>query len=356
VTRVPDPEFWRNRKVLVTGHSGFKGAWLVHWLSRFDAAVTGLALPPEGTPNLFTEANVEELCDSHFCDLADKDGLRRILRASQPDIVLHLAAQALVRRSLAEPSTTFETNVQGTINLLEAIRAESAPQVTLVVTSDKVYRNDGLGRDFLESDPLGGRDPYSASKAACEIAVHSYRSCFFSPGGSVLASVRAGNVIGGGDFSADRIVPDCIRAMLAGDPVELRHPEATRPWQHVLDCLCGYLLYVEELSGNPECPSAMNIGPDTESTVTVGELTTALYEAFGLKPNWIHRPVPGSLEAKSLSLDPALAKKTLSWSSALAEREAVSMTAQWYSAWRSGAAARQVTLAQIHDYEKSLSN
>ena len=348
---LPSSAFWRNKRVLLTGHTGFKGGWLAHWLECLGAEVTGIALPPEDAPNLFSLSGVAEVCDSRICDLLQPARLAEVLADQTPDIVFHLAAQPLVRRSLLEPAQTFATNVQGTVNLLEWLVNHATPKAVLVVTSDKVYRNDGSNRSFREDDPLGGTDPYSASKAAAEIAVRSFAESYFRPRGVAVATARGGNVIGGGDFSQDRIVPDCVRAAASGTALTLRHPEATRPWQHVLDCLAGYLLYAEALCGPAPCPPALNFGPDPTEPVTVGTLANAMLAALDTPVDRQHVPDAGSREAQTLALDPGLAKQRLGWRNRLTGRALVAATADWYRRWQAGEDMGAVTRAEIQSYE-----
>lgn len=342
--------------MLVTGHTGFKGAWLTLWLKRLGAEVSAFSLPPEPGPTLYETAGVAGDCDGRFVDLRDKVAVAEAVSAARPEIVLHLAAQALVRRSLADPVATFESNVTGTANLLEAVRAVESVRTVLVITSDKVYWNDGSGRPLPEGAPLGGKDPYSASKAAAEHVARAYAESFLERAGVRMATARGGNVIGGGDFAEDRIAPDCVRAALAGEPVRLRHPEATRPWQHVLDCLCGYLTYAEALATDPNCPRALNIGPRSTEDLPVRVFAEILLRALGAvdasgHPNLLIEPVPGSVEAPRLQIDAAAARARLGWDDTLVGRAAIKATAAWYQAWRSGADMRVATLAEIEAYQ-----
>ena len=242
VTARPDADFWRGREVLLTGHTGFKGGWAAIWLHRMGAKVTGLSLAPDQTPSLYDLARVGELTDSRIVDLRDRAAVAEVVGSKPFDMVLHLAAQPIVRTSIEDPIGTFASNVMGTAHLLDALRAKT-PQAVLCITSDKVYANHETGKAFVEADALGGKDPYSASKAASEIAVHSFARSYFDKAGVPVATARGGNVIGGGDFSRDRLVSDIVRAVRAGQVLTLRHPESTRPWQHVLDCVAGYLVY-----------------------------------------------------------------------------------------------------------------
>ena len=270
--------FWRDRRVLLTGHTGFKGAWLALWLERLGAQVFGLALPPtipspRGFPNWRPRRS-----RSRIGDIRDAGVVARAVQEARPQIVIHMAAQALVRRSYRAPVETFATNVMGTAHLLDSLRGAEGLQAVLVVTTDKVYRNDGNGHPFAEDDPLGGADPYSASKAAAEIVVASMATSFF--GGKGVATARAGNVIGGGDWSEDRLIPDIWRAVKAGKPLRLRNPEATRPWQHVLDPLAGYLRYAERLASGADVPKALNFGPLPGDALTVAEIADAMLAAM----------------------------------------------------------------------------
>ncbi|HKP78025.1 MAG TPA: CDP-glucose 4,6-dehydratase, partial [Phenylobacterium sp.] len=304
-----NPGFWAGKRVLLTGHTGFKGSWAAIWLSRLGAEVTGLALPPDQTPALFTLAGVESRVASRFVDLRHGEAVAAAVAARAFDLILHMAAQPIVRASVEDPIGTFQTNVMGTAHLLQALRSQTALQAVLVITSDKVYANNDAGRAFVEGDNLGGKDPYSASKAATEIVVQSFAKSYFQA--VPVGTARGGNVIGGGDFSRDRLVADIVRAARGGEPVVLRHPEATRPWQHVLDCLAGYFAHLEALATNPATPRALNFGPKPGGPqVSVGELATLGVEALGGQP-WRHEPDPQSIEAKSLAIDASLAKRVL---------------------------------------------
>lgn len=344
--------FWRGKRVLLTGHTGFKGAWAALWLSGMGAKVTGLALPPDQSPSLYELAGGGQFLDDELIlDLRDGDAVDRALAGRSFDLVLHMAAQPIVRTAIEHPVGTFATNVMGTAHLLNALRAQPALQAVVVVTSDKVYANADEGRPFKEADPLGGKDPYSASKAAAEIATRSFARSYFEPHVPV-ATARGGNVIGGGDFSRDRIVADIVRAVRAGEAVSLRHPEATRPWQHVLDCLAGYLCYLEALARDPAAtPRALNFGPRPGGReVTVGELATLGVQALGGQP-WRHEPDPKSLEAKSLSIDASLAKQAIGFESRLDAPAAVHLTMDWYRRQGAGEDPLSLCRAQIADYE-----
>jgi CDP-glucose 4,6-dehydratase len=348
---LPDPNFWRGRRVLLTGHTGFKGAWAALWLTRMGARVTGLALPPDTTPSLFDLAKVGALVESHEGDIRDPVTCHAIAACAEPEIIVHMAAQALVRRSYREPADTFDSNVMGTVNVLQAALTVPRLKACLVVTSDKVYEHDGTAKAFAEGDRLGGHDPYSASKAAAEIATHSYRQSFFEGGKARLATARGGNVIGGGDFSEDRIVPDVWRAHLAREPVILRYPDATRPWQHVLDCLSGYLVFAQRLAEGSVADAALNIGPRETKGRTVRDLVAAVQAALGAKQGWQQAKGPQQREMPTLALSCERAERALGWRSRLDADGAIAWTADWYKAFAAGEDAQAISLRQIERYE-----
>jgi CDP-glucose 4,6-dehydratase len=305
-------DFWRERRVFVTGHSGFKGSWLTRWLGLLGASVTGYSLPD---------------------DVRDLPALGAALAAAEPDIVFHLAAQALVRASYEDPVGTFSTNAMGTVNLMEALRRASSVRAAILVTSDKCYANSGDARAFREDDKLGGDDPYSGSKACAEIAIQSYRRSFFA-GGPLIVSVRAGNVIGGGDWSQDRLVPDLVRAFRDGRPAAIRYPDATRPWQFVLDALHGYLLAAEHAFAGEDMPEAFNFGPDAREERTVRWLADAMAARWGEGSAWRVLDAPQPAEAPTLALDSARARLCLGWTPLLGAESAVTWTADWYKSGR----------------------
>ena len=330
------PDLWRGRRVLVTGHTGFKGGWLCLMLHRLGAEVIGAALDPEAGPTAFRSLGLDGiLVQDQRIDIRDAERLRAFVRATQPDVVLHLAAQAFVGRGYRDPAGTFATNVGGTINLMQALRGLPGVLALLVVTSDKVYRNDGAGRPFAEQATLGGIDPYSASKAACEIAATSWRGSFTSEL-PPLATARAGNVIGGGDFGEERLIPDLVRALGAGEILTLRQPEATRPFQHVLDVLRGYLMLTERLMTTPQtAPAALNFGPADEE-ISVRSLLDLWGAATGHAVDWRLSSEPTMPEAKRLALDSGEAARTLGWRPRLNTPAAVEATANWYADWLAG--------------------
>lgn len=349
-----NPGFWRGKRVLLTGHTGFKGAWAAIWLSRMGAQVTGLALPPDQDPSLYELAGVARRVASRLVDLRNLDAVSALVSEQPFDLVLHMAAQPIVRAAIEDPIETFETNVMGTAHLLQALRDQSSLQAVLVITTDKVYANAETGRAFVETDALGGKDPYSASKAAAELVTASFAKSYFEREGVPVATARGGNVIGGGDFSRDRLVADIVRAAQAGETVELRHPEATRPWQHVLDCVAGYLTYLQALAERPEAPRALNFGPRPGGAdVTVGELASLGVAALGAQP-WRHDPDPDSLEARALAIDAAKAAESLGFQSQFDAPAAVALTMDWYRRQAAGEAALDLCLEEIEGYEARL--
>ncbi len=351
VTR-PNPAFWAGKRVLLTGHTGFKGGWAAIWLAHLGAEVTGLSLAPDQSPALFDLAGVENLTrSSRLIDLRDAAAVEAALSGQAFDLVLHMAAQPIVRTSIEDPLATFSANIMGTAHLLQALRAQTALQAVLVVTSDKVYANAETGRAFVETDALGGKDPYSASKAAAEIVTQSFARSYFDRAGVPVATARGGNVIGGGDFSRDRIVADIVRAGQAQGQTVLRHPDSTRPWQHVLDCVAGYLVYLEHLATDPATPRALNFGPRPGGPeVSVGELATRAVQALGARP-WRHEPDPASLEARSLGIDASLTRSLLKFESQLDAPEAIDWTMDWYRRQGEGADALGLCRDQIARYE-----
>lgn len=326
----PIPGF-TGRRVLVTGHTGFKGAWLAEWLLQNGAKVSGIALPPDHTGSLFDVLELEKRLDHAVCDIRNADALATAVRRADPEIVIHMAAQALVRRSYREPLLTWATNVSGTLNVLEGARALGRPVTVVAVTTDKVYKNREWEFAYREEDELGGHDPYSASKAGCEIAVASWRSSFSDKGGVTVVTARAGNVLGPGDLSEDRIVPDCFRAWWNEETVFIRQPHSTRPWQHVLEPLSGYLALAAHAEAEPQPISACNFGPGPEGDRTVAELVSAL-SALDPSRKWGTGNAPAEHEARALSLCIDRARHKLGWKPRLDFDETVAWTNQGYVA------------------------
>jgi CDP-glucose 4,6-dehydratase len=319
-------------------------------LAHLGARVTGFALAPDTDPNLYTLARVADVAPGGLGDLRDPQAVAAAVRKAEPEIVLHLAAQALVRRAVREPVATCAINVLGTAHLLDALSAAERPRAVLVVTSDKVYENPQRGVPFREGDPLGGHDPYAASKAAAEIVTASFARTYFDARGVAVATARGGNVIGGGDFAADRIVPDIFRAMAAGRELVLRHPDATRPWQHVLDCVAGYLVYAQALAQGRVVPRALNFGPTDGAPITVAALAAAMQKALGTEAGWRVVASTDAPEMATLALDSTLARSSLGWHDRLVGDAAVRATADWYLALSRGDDMAAVTRRSIEEY------
>jgi CDP-glucose 4,6-dehydratase len=344
-------EFWRGRRVLLTGHTGFKGGWLALLLKRLGAVVTGYALEPEGEHSVFAAARVARHVRSIIGDIRNLETLKAAFAAAEPEIVFHLAAQALVLPSYEAPLDTFSTNVLGTANVLDVARAMPSVRAIVAVTSDKVYRNREWAWAYRENDELGGRDPYSTSKACAELVCSSYRDSFLAEKGIALATARAGNVIGGGDWSAHRIVPDFVRAVLAKRALDVRHPRSVRPWQHLLEPLEGYVLLAEHLvAKKPGADSAWNFGPPPEAVQTVGTLVADLATRWGEGASWTQDTTPRPHEATLLTLDSTRARHELKWEPSLGYARGVALAVDWYKAFSRGEDLEAVTLAQIDAY------
>jgi CDP-glucose 4,6-dehydratase len=372
-----DLSIFRGRSVLVTGHTGFKGAWLARWLLHLGAKVTGYSLPPDTEPNLYKALALHEQLNCVLADIRDMDRLAATIGQSKPEFIFHLAAQPLVRRSYRQPLETYSTNLMGTLTLLEAIKTIGTACIVIVVTSDKCYWNDGSLASFSESDPLGGADPYSSSKAMVEMAVQTYRHAWFNPATSPirLASARAGNVIGGGDWAEDRIVPDCVRALSQSRPIVLRNPDAVRPWQHVLEPLAGYLrlatclAMADQPNRLEELCGAFNFGPHETSLVSVRHLVELLLGQWPAKSNrpnsgqnsdqsgtsWrsqvrIANDASALHEAKLLRLSIDKARNRLGWSPQWDLSTTVQLTAGWYAGFQQGQSAEELVDRQIAIY------
>jgi CDP-glucose 4,6-dehydratase len=343
---------WQGRRVLVTGHTGFKGGWLSVWLDALGAEVFGLALPP-ADPSLYRQCGLDSLIESHYADIGDYESTRELVAAAAPEIVFHLAAQSRVGPSYQDPVGTYRTNVMGTVHLLEACRKAGSVRAAVVITSDKCYENREWSWPYREIDPMGGHDTYSSSKGCAELAVASWRRSFFGDGqGLRLASARAGNVIGGGDWGLERLVPDCVRAIAGGVAVNLRNPNAVRPWQHVLDALAGYLLLCERLlaSDDTAC-TAWNFGPGSDDMRPVCEVVSAFAERCGGGLDWRADPGPHPHEAGLLTLDSSKARRCLGWRPRLDFDEALEWTAGWYARQRAGEDALSLCREQIALYQ-----
>lgn len=350
-------DFWAGKRVLVTGHTGFKGCWLALWLRAMGAEVFGYALNPPTEPALWSQLEFNGEVHSHIGDIRDLAALEQFFSDVRPELVFHLAAQSLVRPSYRDPVGTYATNVMGTVHLLDAVRRTSSVRVVVNVTSDKCYENREWARAYREDDPMGGSDPYSSSKGCAELVTEAYRRSFFGEGasGASVASVRAGNVIGGGDWAVDRLVPDFVRATLRGEPVRIRNPRATRPWQHVLEPICGYLSLAERLwDPNSSFVGGWNFGPAEEDAVPVETVISELVDLWGAPARWVGDSGPHPHEANFLKLDSSKARNDLKWKPRLGLKTALAWTIDWYKGCANGADPRAVCLRQIELYEELL--
>lgn len=348
-----DPAFWRGRSVLVTGHTGFKGSWLSLWLASHGARVTGFSLPPEASPNLF-DLVIKDDVRTVRADVRDLDALKHCVAESRPAVVFHLAAQSLVRRSYRDPVATYATNVMGTVHVLEAARACPATEAVVIVTSDKCYENRGWVWGYRENEAMGGHDPYSNSKGCAELVTAAYRASFFAePGACRIASGRAGNVIGGGDWSEDRLIPDVVRSFAENRSVEIRSPKSTRPWQYVLEPLSGYVALAERLCGSDGAALAegWNFGPADQDCRPVDYVVDKLAGLWGPSAAWHLSRDAHPHEAHLLKVDASKAQVRLDWHPRLHLDEALAWTAEWYLGELSGHGARQLTQDQIARYE-----
>ena len=348
------PEFWKNKNVLVTGHTGFKGSWLSLWLQQMGANVSGYALPAPTQPSLFEAANVANGMHSVEGDVRDLDSLKKLVKARQPEIIVHMAAQALVRYSYDSPVETYATNVMGTVNLLEAVRHSDSVRVVLNITSDKCYQNNEWMWAYRENEPMGGHDPYSSSKGCAELVTDAYRRSYFSSDGCkcVLASARAGNVIGGGDWATDRLIPDIIRAFTQASTVVIRSPDAIRPWQHVLEPLNGYLTLVESLwEHGQEYADGWNFGPGEQGAMPVEWIVGKMIEAWGEGASYKLDAQPQVHEANYLKLDSSKARSLLGWAPKLDLSQALQWLTEWYRVCQQGEDMRAYTLSQIDTYQ-----
>jgi CDP-glucose 4,6-dehydratase len=346
--------FWKNKRVFITGHTGFKGSWLSIWLNMLGAEVTGYALKPPTTPSLFKLSGIENEINSVINDIRDYDALLNAIKKYSPEIMIHMAAQPLVRRSYADPIETFEVNGMGTANILEAIRNVKGIKAVVNVTTDKVYENKESLTGYKETDPLGGYDPYSASKAVSEIITASYRRSFFDTSKTGIATARAGNVIGGGDWGADRLVPDFIRSILKEQKLFIRYPKAVRPWQHVLEPLSGYMMLAERLYSNGNKYSGpFNFGPDKKDTKTVEWLVKTLCVNWGMGASYAVDKKKHPHETTLLTLDNTRSKKLLGWRPRLSVEQALNMTIEWTKAYKNKENMLKVCKEQIREYTVS---
>jgi CDP-glucose 4,6-dehydratase len=355
-TTAVDHDFWRGRRVLVTGHTGFKGAWLALWLQRLGARVTGFSLGMPTRPSLYELAGVGAGMDNIEGDVRDVRSLSAALTAARPEVIIHLAAQSLVRRSFYEPRTTYEVNVMGTVNLLDAVRRDGGARVVVNVTSDKCYENREWEWAYREHEPMGGHDPYSSSKGCAELVTDAFRRSFFGADDKTrIASARAGNVIGGGDWAQDRLVPDLMRAALSGHAVHLRSPESVRPWQHVLNPLSGYLTLAQALWSSAELASAWNFGPADEDARSVRWIVDRMAALWPQPLPWAdvsaHRA--DLHEARHLKLDSSRARSLLGWRPRWGLGEGLDATVAWYRALRDDEPMSAVTTSQIDAYERA---
>ena len=338
----PTPDFWQGKQVLLTGHTGFKGAWLAFWLSKMGAKVFGVSLPPNTSPNLFTLCKIEQRICSLFFDIRDANLVSDLVKKIQPEIVFHLAAQALVRHGYRNPLDTFSTNVMGTVNILNAIRGINSVRAFIGVTTDKVYKNFEQQQAYLETDALGGYDPYSASKAASELVISAYRDSYLATQGVAIASARAGNVIGGGDWSEERLIPDAIRAWDSNMPLQIRRPNAVRPWQHVLEPLSGYLILAEKIYKDASLSGAYNFGPRIDEIVPVREVVEIARKAYGAGEILWDEAENGPHEANLLTLNPSKAANLLGVAPRWTAEQSIISAIDWYQSQRRGEVAESL--------------
>ncbi|WP_443113607.1 CDP-glucose 4,6-dehydratase [Herbaspirillum seropedicae] len=352
------PEFWAGRRVFLTGHTGFKGSWLSLWLTEMGAKVTGMGLAPETTPDLFNVARADSGMTSVIGDIRTADLVLKTMQAAKPDIVIHMAAQPLVRYSYAEPVETYSTNVMGTVHVLEAVRKTPGVRAVVVVTSDKCYQNNNLDRAFLEEDAMGGHDPYSSSKGCAELVTTAYRSSYFSPSdyanhGVAIASARAGNVIGGGDWALDRLIPDVMRAITDGQSVRIRSPQAVRPWQHVLEPLAGYLILAQSLyEQGTDFAEGWNFGPPANEAKPVRWIVEMLVNLWGPQARWTQDEGIHPHEAHLLMLDSTKAHKKLGWRPVWTLEQTLSRIVDWHRAQLAGADMHAYCLEEIKAYNR----
>lgn len=342
--------FWRGKRVFITGHTGFKGSWLSLWLKEWDAELYGYSLAPE-RPSLFRQASLAQHIHGEFNDIRDYKRLARSMARHQPEIVFHLAAQPLVRAAYEDPVGSYATNVQGTVHLLESARHTPSVKAVVVITSDKCYDNQESDRSYQEDDRLGGYDPYSSSKACAELVCQSYRASYFSmPGTLHLATARAGNVIGGGDWAKDRLIPDAMRAFMAEKPLIIRYPNAIRPWQHVLEAVNGYLVLAEAIYETRDYASAWNFGPHADAFCTVQDIVEKIISMWGGNASWFSNPTSTWRESRVLKLDINKALERLNWRPKMSLSDALTITINWYKKQHEKRNMLHETIGQIHSY------
>lgn len=348
-------DFWRGRQVLITGHTGFKGSWLSLWLERLGAQVTGLSIEPPTDPCLFDVARVKTGMTDIRLDIRDPSAVLAAFERARPSVVFHLAAQSLVRASYEAPLETYSTNVMGTAHVLEAVRSLRTVTAAVVVTSDKCYENREIDHAYAEHEPLGGHDPYSSSKACAELVTSAYRRSFLGAGSTAVATARAGNVIGGGDWAADRLLPDLLRAFATGSSAPIRNPAAVRPWQHVLEPLSGYVRLAEQLDEHgAEFAEAWNFGPEPSDTRSVEDVVSIAAREWGGEARWRTDGATHPHEARLLRLDAGKARTRLGWQPRWSVETAVRETVRWFKAFEGGADMRELTLAQIETYAEAI--
>ena len=348
-------DFWSGKRVLVTGHTGFKGAWLCIWLRELGAIVSGFSLEPTTSPALYDLAKLGETITSHIGDIRSEAAIRQVIRTAEPEILFHMAAQPLVQASYADPVTTYATNVMGTVHVLEAAREVESVKVVINVTSDKCYENREWVWAYRESDDIGGYDPYSSSKGCAELVTSAYRRSFLTDAGIALASARSGNVIGGGDWSAGRIVPDLLRAAETGKSIDIRNPEAIRPWQHVLEPLAGYLILAQKLfEDESRYADAWNFGPSENSAIPVRELARRLFNLLESEGGWKDSSQASPHESQLLRLDISKAKQGLGWEPLWSIDDTLEKVAEWHTGWRSKVDIESLCIGQIDAYQNQV--
>ena len=347
-----NPDFWRHKRVLLTGHTGFKGSWISLWLQSMDATLRGIALEPPTKPSLFEVARVSERMDHRIVDIRDFAAVKAQMDEFQPEIVIHMAAQPLVRLSYSEPVDTYATNVMGTVHLLEAARHAGSVKAIVNITTDKCYENREWVWGYREDEPMGGYDPYSSSKGCAELVSTAYRKSFLKSADIAVATARAGNVIGGGDWALDRLLPDILRHLEKQEPVPIRNPHAVRPWQHVLEPLSGYLLLAESLYSRGQTDAeGWNFGPRNEDARTVKWIVEHLCDCWGNDATWSTQPGDHPHEASFLRLDIAKAHQRLNWQPRWSLEKALNQIVEWHHAWLSGQDMRAISLKQINHYK-----